>query len=234
MIAPQATYALTQRCILRKLLLTPLSPEVHSGLMYLFGYWLMKLGGVLHHVVIMPNHIHAIVTMERANLPAFKGHFYREASKFVKVALAEHGYEAPEGVFTEGRGHHMRLVNAAAQLVWLHYEDTNPISAGLVSTIDRYPGYVSPLALLKGGSAQFRRPPYYCDSKRMPSELEVETIWCSKLARASMGELPGREMMHSQDCPEAFSCGTRPARTKDDLPTPDGPTMAISGCVAMR
>ena len=47
-----------------------------------------------------------------------------------------------------------------------------------------------------------------------------------QVASAASGERPGRTTSASHGSPEPLSAGTTPARTNDDLPTPDGPTIA--------
>ncbi|MEQ8453792.1 MAG: hypothetical protein RLO52_35325, partial [Sandaracinaceae bacterium] len=89
-----------------------------------------QTGVLVNHVSLVPNHMHNVMTATRRNLPIFKRLFVGEASKFIKAYLQARGFEAPENVFT--RTHEMRLVNAAAQLVYLHYEDIQPVKDGLV------------------------------------------------------------------------------------------------------
>ena len=88
-----ATYALTHRCRFRKLFLTPLTPVIHQGLLFALGLAMRETRTLLHHAVFMPNHTHLVVTSTEANLPRFKRLFYGEAGKFIKTALAEHGFE---------------------------------------------------------------------------------------------------------------------------------------------
>jgi hypothetical protein len=172
-VARQATYALTHRTVLRKLFLTPLTPLVHLGVMYALGSALRAHGATLNHAVIMPNHFHGIITTAEDNLPAIKRDFYSEAAKFIKVALAEHGFEPPERVFAAGAGHHMRLVNAGAQLVYLHYQDMNPVAANLVGRVEQYPGVVTDLGLLKGRNLEIERPPLYFDARYRDERLVI-------------------------------------------------------------
>jgi len=167
-----ATYALTHRCAFRKLLLTPLTPVVHDGMLYALGRALEQTNTRMHHGVFMPNHPHLAVTSTEPNLPVFKRRFYGEVGKFIKVALAEHGFEPPERVFAEGGGHQMRLVNEAAQLAYLHYQDVNTVSAGLVEEVEQYPGFSSDLGLMNGGVLVVRRPPFYFD-RGQPDEIEI-------------------------------------------------------------
>ncbi|MEQ8459732.1 MAG: hypothetical protein RLO52_05790, partial [Sandaracinaceae bacterium] len=117
------TYGLTVRCAFRKLFLTPFAPELHEGILYALGAAQRKTNALLHQITIEPNHMHDTVTATKANLPDFKRLFHGEVSKFVKAFLKEHGFEPPERVFGDGRSHHMRLVNSASQLGYLHYSD---------------------------------------------------------------------------------------------------------------
>ena len=172
-VVPGATYALTRRCLLRKLLLTPMTPVVHQGLLYALGRALHKMRTLAHHAVLMPNHTHLVVTPTEDNLPDFKRIFYGEAAKFIKVALAEHGFEPPERVFAEGAGHQMRLVNASAQLTYLHYQDVNTINAGLVERVEDYPGLSTDLGLMNGGALVSRRTPLYFDHRTNPGEAII-------------------------------------------------------------
>ncbi len=71
----------------------------------------------------------------------------------------------------------------------------------------------------------------------MFSEVAAPLSWVtcmSSPASAISGERPGRTTLISQASPEFFSAGTTPARTNDDLPTPDEPTTAMSGTSRSR
>ena len=164
----RGTYALTTRCVYRKLLLTPRTPMLHQGLTYALARAARKTGVVVNHVSIIPNHVHQVVTSTRRNLPAFKRLFVGEASKLVKAYLREHGFEEPENVFT--RTHQMRLVNAAAQLVYLHYEDIQPVKDGLVERVADYPGFHTDPGMLMGHDLVVARPPLHFDPDTNPEE----------------------------------------------------------------
>ena len=168
----EATYAVTIRCTLRKLFLTPLTPRVHSALLYAACLAAQKCGVEVHHLVFMPNHIHVTAsTGSEANISRFRRLFFGEAGKLMKVLLAEHDFEPPEQVFSSGSGHHMRLVGGAAQMTWLHYEDINVINAGLVARVEDYPGFSMDLGLMNGGVLVAKRPPVYFDRRHSPSEI---------------------------------------------------------------
>ncbi|MEC7524667.1 MAG: hypothetical protein VYE22_32610 [Myxococcota bacterium] len=164
----RGTYALTTRCVFRKLLLTPRTPMLHQGLTYALARAARKTGVVVNHVSIIPNHVHQVVTSTRRNLPVFKRLFVGEASKLVKAYLREHGFEEPENVFT--RTHQMRLVNAAAQLVYLHYEDIQPVKDGLVERVADYPGFHTDPGMLMGHDLVVARPPLHFDPHTNPEE----------------------------------------------------------------
>ncbi len=81
----------------------------------------------------------------------------------------------------------------------------------------------------KPGSLTRRWPSFSCSASSSEMEAEVLIIGVMRAARPAMGLRPGRSTSASQLSPERLSAGTRPARTKDDLPAPEGPTMARSG-----
>ena len=167
------TYGLTVRCAFRKLFLTPFAPELHEGILYALGAAQRKTETLLHQITIEPNHMHDTVTSTKANLPDFKRLFHGEVSKFVMTFLKKHGFESPERVFGDGRSHHMRLVNSAAQLVYLHYSDVQVVKDGLTRTVDEYPGFVSDPAMMKGTVIRIARPPLYFDPRTSEPYEEV-------------------------------------------------------------
>jgi REP element-mobilizing transposase RayT len=168
-----ATYAVTRRCAFRKLFLTPVTPVVHEGILYALALAQHKARVRLHGDVVMPNHVHLAVTPTEDNLPDFLRLFFGETGKLLKVALAEHGFEPPERVWNADRPHVMRLVDEGAQLSWLHYVAANPVDAGLVDEVARYPGRVSDPGLLRHGRVKVRRPPFYFDARTCPDELTL-------------------------------------------------------------
>jgi REP element-mobilizing transposase RayT len=173
-IVEGATYAITRRCAFRKLFLTPVTPVVHQGVLYALALAQLKTRVLLHGEVFMPNHAHLTVTPVEQNLPDFLRLLFGETGKFLKVALAENGFEPPERIWNPDRPHVMRVVNEGAQLTWLQYVAANPIKAGLVERIDEYPGHVTSPGLLQNGRVVVKRPPFYFDERTCPEELELK------------------------------------------------------------
>jgi len=182
----RGTYALTTRCAFRKLLLTPHTPLLHQGLGYAMARAARKTGVVVNHVSVVPNHMHNVVTATRKNLPTFKRLFVGEAAKFVKAYLEAHGFEGPEHVFR--RTHQMRLVNAASQLVLIHYGDIQPVKDGLVERVEEHPCLRTDPWMLKGHAMEFRRPDLYFDPDTNPEVERLEIGTTPRLA----GELGTR------------------------------------------
>ena len=172
-VVENATYAVSHRCVLRKLFLTPLMPALHAGIGYLLAAAAEATGIVVHNLVVMPNHIHLVVTATEANLSTFRRLFFGEVGKFVKVFLSEHGFEPPENVLAAGAGHHERLIGVAAQMTALHYADVNTIKAGLVERVEQYPGLSTDLGLMNGGAVRFDRPTIYVDGRYSPDQRDV-------------------------------------------------------------
>ena len=177
------TYGLTVRCAFRKLFLTPFAPELHEGILYALGAAQRKTNALLHQITIEPNHMHDTVTATKANLPDFKRLFHGEVSKFVKAFLKEHGFEPPERVFGDGRSHHMRLVNSASQLGYLHYSDIQVVKDGLTETVKAYPGFVSEPAMMKGAVIRVARPALYFDPRTTEPYEELRFSMPPRLAR---------------------------------------------------
>ena len=169
-IQAAATYAVTIRCVCRKLFLTPFAPQLHAWILYFLSEAAAKTGVIVHQITIEPNHIHLVVTSVMANMPIFKRLFHGEISKLVKWALEQHGFEAPDRVFGDARSHQMRLVNAAAQLLLLHYSDIQVVKDGLVEKVEDYPGFTSDPGVMAGASKVLERPPMKLDPRVWPEK----------------------------------------------------------------
>lgn len=172
-IQAAATYAVTVRCAYRKLLLTPFAAQLHAWILYFLAEAVRRTGAILHHVTIEPNHIHVVVTVTIMNLPTFKRVFHGHVGKFVKKALVRHGFEAPDRVFGDDRSHQMRLVNAAAQLRFLHYADIQVVKDGLVEKVEHYPGFSSDPGMMAGASKTLARPPFGLNERLWPVSSEL-------------------------------------------------------------
>ncbi len=183
-IQAAATYAVTIRCVCRKLFLTPFAPQLHGWVLYFLSEAAAKTGAIVHQITIEPNHIHFVVTSVKANMPIFKRLFHGEVSKLVKWALEQHGYEAPERTFGDARSHQMRLVNIAAQLVWLHYSDIQTVKDGLVEKVEDYPGFTSDPGMMAGASMILDRPPMKLDPRVWPAKSTLRFGMVPSLDRA--------------------------------------------------
>ncbi|RLB55356.1 MAG: hypothetical protein DRJ42_06485 [Deltaproteobacteria bacterium] len=125
-IAPGGTYAITRRWRCRKLFLTPLSEVIHDGMLYILGQAQVKCRVRPHHEVILPNHGHRCVTPTEANLPEFTEYFFGETSKFIKVALAEHGFDPPRKVWDGGQPHYARLMDGGQPTSQMSHTSLHP------------------------------------------------------------------------------------------------------------
>jgi len=182
-IQAPATYAITLRCLYRKLLLTPFAPTLHSWILYFLAEAVRRTGAILHHITIEPNHIHYVVTVTDANLPTLKRVFHGEVGSFVKKALEKHGFEAPELVFGSGRSEQKQLVNGAAILTWLHYSDIQVVKDGLVAKVEDYPGFTSDPGMMAGSSITLERPPFGLDERTWPERSELRFGMAPELKR---------------------------------------------------
>ena len=90
-------------------------------------------------------------------------------------------------------------------------------------------------AACRGGPARRAGASASCAARSSPSIARCSAIGCQhrrQRRRAACGRGAARATSHAS--PERLSAGTRPARTSDDLPTPDGPITPMSGRSRMR
>ena len=81
----------------------------------------------------------------------------------------------------------------------------------------------------KPGSTASRRASFELSPTVSSSVTAEVSSGPTTAASAPRGSRPGRSVIASHGSPECSSAGTSPARTKDDLPTPEGPTTATIG-----
>lgn len=142
--------------------------------MFAYGMAQQKFGFLAHGEVIMPNHWHSLTTPTEENLPKILEYFFGETSKFIKVCLAEHGYEPPESVWSgSSRPNLGRMMTPEAQLKWAHYIPSNPVSAGLVERVSEYPGHVTGPQVLAGRTVVIERPDFYFSKRNNPESVEL-------------------------------------------------------------
>ncbi|MDH5492263.1 MAG: hypothetical protein OEY14_09950, partial [Myxococcales bacterium] len=132
---------------------------------------------------LMPNHEHICVTPTRANLPDFLRDLHHWTARFVQEWLLDLGYDAPRSIWDSRPTHVMRLVGADAIAASILYQHRNCVEAGLVDRTVDYPGWASPLCLLRGGDQRLVRPDLFY-SGSFPDEITVRHSRVPDLVRA--------------------------------------------------
>lgn len=189
---PGATLAVTRRTVERKLLWTPSSGAVQDGYLYALSIAQETEGLEVHHGILMGSHGHHIVTPGyETNLGEAFRLWHREGARFLQEHLLSRGYDAPQQVWDRRPTHAMHLVDAGAQLEHILYQHLNAPKAGLVEKASDWPGWLSPLSLLKGGTIVVPRPDVYFDPKLHPAERELVFTPPPELLRLFGSDLEG-------------------------------------------
>ncbi len=122
--------------------------------------------------VLMPNHEHLITSMGFGHCGPFKKALHGEVAKALPGLMRRGRIEAFPNIWDARNPHDMILVNAEAALSRHLYCVMNPMLAGMVRRIDRYPGFLI-RAKHWGTTLRFRRPPIYFSQKK-PDVVEVK------------------------------------------------------------
>ena len=133
-VEPGKSYLTTRRCILRSFLLTPCD-EVNQLFLYALGLYASQFGVVLHAVVVLGNHWHAVLTDVRGELPSF---FQRLHGT---IARALNCFRRRRDVFWEAKlCGRVELLDEGSVLDKMVYVAANPVAAGLVERGEEWPG----------------------------------------------------------------------------------------------
>lgn len=129
-----ATYLVTRRTTQRELLLRP-SALVNQVFLYCLAVAAERTGVLVHAVVVMGNHYHAVVTDVYGRVPEFYGFVHEFVAKCLNVA-----YDRSESLWSSAATSVVELVDGAAVLDKVAYAMVNPVAAGLVREGAEWPG----------------------------------------------------------------------------------------------
>lgn len=166
-VIPGATSMITRRCTQRQYLLAP-SNVVAEVFLYCLAVAAARTGVLVHALTVMSNHYHLIATDPDGRLPEF----YSWLHEFVAKALNAH-YGRWENFWASEPTSCVRLVNPEDVLDKIVYTLTNPVSAGLVSSGDQWPG----LRLFTPGPRRIKRPAgFFRANGPLPDEVELNIV----------------------------------------------------------
>ncbi|MCA8923376.1 MAG: hypothetical protein KDD82_16285 [Planctomycetes bacterium] len=149
---PGQTYMLTRRTAFRKFFLLP-SELVTQVFLYCLAASAPRFGLEVHAYCVLSNHYHLIVTDVRGNLPLFLHWFHVHVSKLLNLK-----YERAENLWSNEKTGKLALVSRVDVLDKIVYTIANPVSSGLVSRSERWPGPISLADKLAGSIRQCLRP----------------------------------------------------------------------------
>jgi len=154
-IIPGTSYLITRRCSERRFFLKP-HPTVNHIVLYCLAFAAYRCDILIHAFVVLSNHYHIVLTDPRGLLPHFEQLFD------VLVARALNAlYRRSEAFWAPGTYSAVQLVDPEAILDKIAYTLANPVSAGLVSRSDLWPGLISRPKDIGAPPKRVRRPNHF-------------------------------------------------------------------------
>lgn len=126
-------------------------------------------GMVIHAVISMSNHYHAVAHDPDGSYPKFIERFHKMLAKVLNVHLGRW-----EALWASEQTSIVELVDPADVWNMMLYVVCNPVEAGLVARATDWPGVTSLHAMLTGTTMKAERPPWFFDKKgTMPAAVEL-------------------------------------------------------------
>ena len=155
-VLPNQTYLVTRRCLGRRFLLRP-DDALNNAFLYCLALAAKKHGVAVHALCAMSNHYHLIITDTEGVLPDFMTWLNRQLAMCVKRLRRwdEVVWEPNVAYSAVELGGPSEVLDKAAYVL------LNPVSAALVRSVKRWPGALSSLETLSGGTMEAKRPPVW-------------------------------------------------------------------------
>ena len=158
----------TRRCTQRQYMLTP-NGACNNAVIYCIIVAARKTGVCILDFMTMPNHLHDALFDPRGELVAFYTEFHRLLAKCRNAQLGRW-----ENFWDSKQTNVVRLETPDDIMDKLVYIATNPVTAGLVETVEDWPGACGYHALITGEPLRATRPAEYFDEDGdMPTEVEM-------------------------------------------------------------
>ena len=148
-----------------------------------------ECGVILYAFILMGNHYHMVAKFIRGNRHRFKQRFNRIFSNILKRHIKRYG---GGGVWAR-RYRPQPLLRNDDVLNWYFYTVLNPISSGIVHSIDEFDGFSSYQMSLTGEKRTYRLIDWtdYNNRKRYNTNLKPKD--CEKEYTLQFSRLPGHE-----------------------------------------
>jgi REP element-mobilizing transposase RayT len=173
-VLPNTTYMITRRCLGRRFLLRP-DGAINNIFTYCLALAIEKHGVELHAACVMSNHYHLIVTDVEGVLPEFMGWLNRQLAMCIKrVRKWDEVVWEPNVAYSA-----VELEGTSEVLDKVGYVLLNPVSAALVRSPERWPGVVTTVRTLRGGTMGAERPKvWFKNEARQSITLTLTTPAC--------------------------------------------------------
>ena len=170
-VLPGSTYLLTRRCAHRQLLLRP-STLVNQIFLYCFARAAERTGVLLHALVVMGNHVHAVLTDPDGRLPEFTHWLFEHTAKCRNASLGRW-----ENLWSSESPSEVRLESIHDVLDKVLYVMANPTKAALVPKASEWPGVVSlPGDFLRGPVEVDRPAVFFRELGPTPKRVKLELV----------------------------------------------------------
>jgi REP element-mobilizing transposase RayT len=183
-LRPGETRLVTRRCSERRFFLAPLDKTTQQIFLYVLGLTLRRRRFELHAFCVLSNHYHIVGTDLDADLPAFT----RDLNSQLALVLNQH-LDRRESLWTRDPASYVRLVDGDDIFEKMVYTLTNPVSAELVASHEKWPGAYSPIDRIGAERAMvIQRPEGYFDPEVYPKTVEIRLT----IPKAFRGEEPAK------------------------------------------
>lgn len=213
---------------------------MNKAFLYCLAEASQRHGMVVHVVLSMSNHYHAVVHDPHGNYPRFIEHFHKMLAKVLNAHLGRW-----EALWASEQTSVVELVDPADVWRIMLYVLCNPVEAGLVARAADWPGVTSLHAMLSGTTMKAERPQWFFDKKgKMPARVELvlerpagfealsQDEWVTKLRAA----IAAREAHFSAERGDRPVLGRKAVLAQSAFDSPDThePRRGMSPRVAAR
>jgi REP element-mobilizing transposase RayT len=146
------TYLVTRRCTQRRFLLRP-SPIVNKIISYCLAVAAQRYGVRLHVVMFLSNHYHLVLTDVRGELPKFMEWLNRHIARALNATMGRW-----ENLFDNSKYSCVHLADEGAVWARLGYTLVNPVAAGLVPRVGKWPGVWTHINAIGAAGRTIDRP----------------------------------------------------------------------------
>lgn len=168
-LLPRQTRLVTRRTSERRFFLAPKDKVTQQIFLYVLGLCLKRRRGFeLHAFCAMANHYHLVGTDLDGNLPDFT----RDFNSLLALALNQH-LDRRESFWSRDPASYVHLVDADDVFEKIVYTLTNPVTAELVPSHEKWPGALSAIDSIGSMRPIVVERPKDFDPERYPPTVEI-------------------------------------------------------------